>query len=150
MSKTYNLSEMRKVICWVPSVAGAAAFLEAHGVTPTAVFETSKRVYRLYDEPAMQRARELRKAHDEEVAAKRAGHAQAMREKFARQRAEGAAKQRKPRAASPTVGPELALAGEALSTLMERVEALHVKLDALAAQHSSPDFDDEPKAGGSA
>lgn len=150
MSKTYNLSEMRKVICWVPSVAGAAALLEAHGVTPTAVFETSKRVYRLYDESAMQRARELRKAHDEAVAAKRAGHAQAMREKFARKLAEGAAKQRKPRAAPPARTSSGPTVGEALSTLMERVEALHVKLDALAAQHSSPNFDDEPKAGGSA
>lgn len=141
MSKTYNLSEMRKVICWVPSVAGAAAFLEAHGVTPTAVFETSKRVYRLYDESAMQRARELRKAHDEAVAAKRAGHAQAMREKFARQR--------KPRAAPPARTSSGPTVGEALSTLMERVEALHVKLDALAAQHSSPNFDDAPLQPGS-
>lgn len=141
MSKTYNFSDIRRVVCWHASAQATLDYLQAHGVIPVAEFKTAKRVMRAYDDAAMARAKELRAQYDTKLRAKRAAHAQRIR-----------GMKGKPKvAAAPSIEHEtLSTLLKATNALLASMQALHTKLDALAAQHSSPDFDDEPTAGGTA
>lgn len=155
MSKTYSLSEMRKVVCWPDDAGAALKLLASHGIVPQVEVQFGKRTLRLYDESAMESAKVLRQAHDEDVKARRAAHAANMRAKFARELAEIKAT---PKPTKATRAQRAQADVQALSTLVEatsvlltRVEALHAKLDALAAQHSlQVNFDDEPALNGGA
>jgi len=151
MSKTYTLTEMRKVVCWAANAGAALKLLASHGIVPQAEFQFGKRTLRLYDEDAMTWAVALRRRHDEDVKARRSAHASDMRAKYANQLAEGTARKagRPGREASAAAEREtLMTLLKAANTLLVDLKALHAKVDALTTQHSSVSFtfdDDDGK-----
>ena len=138
MKKHYTFTDMRRVVCWLPSAAATLAFLGDNGVEPSVERRAAKRTMRVYDEAGMRRAQELRAQHDAALRIRRPEHAKRIR-----------AIERKPRAERAERETMFTLL-KAASTIMVELKALHAKLDALAAQHSSMSFDDKPGAGGTA
>lgn len=142
MTKTYTLNDIRKTICWLGNAAEAVSLLESHGIMPVSSFSTGRRVFRLYDQSSMDAAVLLRQAHDDDVRERRKHHAAKIREDFKKKVIES-----KPANGSVPANAELSALStlvQATTALMQQVSLMAAKLDALAEQHSSLNFDDEP------